>query len=476
MTLRRSTTCILLAITSFATAQTKATRHEYTVKKQAFEKTLSLTAQATPIDYTTIAIDPQRWNLFTIESLPANGSIVRKGSKFLTLDTTLIDDQIDLETRTLAIEERKLVKTKLEFEAFKINHAEDLENNKVDFEKKAADFKFFKEVEQPEQQTELKMKLLDAKEYLAYAEEEHSQLLKMYEADNLTEETEKIVLRRAKHQLKKMQQKLAKTEIEVNHELTVIVPRQLKERTALFERAKRDWELYQKTHSIDLEIRAHDLANQQKTFDNNAKKLEKLKHDRALMESLFTYNSNQPARIYYGAVINGVWEKEDASKFLKVGASIPARQPFLTLIVDKPNNYKFTTFLDKPAVSLLDRDTSYVLYTMSNPWTPLSVKATILAYQQTLNNKVQVDFTLNQVNDQINALSQAKINATVASYDSVITIPTKAITRKADGTCTARVKMAESDFKELVLKLGEEANGSIVVLDGLQEDQVVLMP
>ena len=44
------------------------------------------------------------------------------------------------------------------------------------------------------------MSLKTSEQYLAYAAEELNQLKKMYEADDLTEETEEIILQRAQYQ------------------------------------------------------------------------------------------------------------------------------------------------------------------------------------------------------------------------------------------------------------------------------------
>ena len=44
------------------------------------------------------------------------------------------------------------------------------------------------------------MSLKSSEQYLAYAAEELNQLKKMYEADDLTEETEEIILQRAQYQ------------------------------------------------------------------------------------------------------------------------------------------------------------------------------------------------------------------------------------------------------------------------------------
>ena len=63
------------------------------------------------------------------------------------------------------------------------------------------DFERFNQIDLPYEKKAAAMTLKSYRDSLAYATEELNQLKKMYEADDLTEETEEIILQRTKNQV-----------------------------------------------------------------------------------------------------------------------------------------------------------------------------------------------------------------------------------------------------------------------------------
>ena len=76
-----------------------------------------------------------------------------------------------------------------------------------------------------QQQGVLEVNLKIAEDYLAYEEEELKQLVKMYEADDLTEETEEIVLRRTRDDVERSRYRRALARQSLEKGLEVDVPR-----------------------------------------------------------------------------------------------------------------------------------------------------------------------------------------------------------------------------------------------------------
>ena len=69
------------------------------------------------------------------------------------------------------------------------------------------------------------MSLKTSEQYLAYAAEELNQLKKMYEADDLTEETEEIILQRAQYQYERAKFSHEAAKIRNEETLQVQLPR-----------------------------------------------------------------------------------------------------------------------------------------------------------------------------------------------------------------------------------------------------------
>ena len=114
------------------------------------------------------------------------------------------------------------------------------------------DLKRYKKIKRPHQQESAEIALKNAHDSLAYAEEELKQLRRMYESDDLTEETEEIVLTRAETAVERSKFSLKSAKIKKEEALSFKIPR---ESVTLEETAKRselDLKTSRKTHPVAL--------------------------------------------------------------------------------------------------------------------------------------------------------------------------------------------------------------------------------
>ncbi len=87
------------------------------------------------------------------------------------------------------------------------------------------DRKYYFDVQRPFNLKMADFNLKRARNSLEYTEEELRQLEKMYAADNVTEETEAIVLKRARDQLESAKVMVESSQISRDHELNFDIPR-----------------------------------------------------------------------------------------------------------------------------------------------------------------------------------------------------------------------------------------------------------
>ncbi|MGA2254081.1 MAG: hypothetical protein ABSG53_05410, partial [Thermoguttaceae bacterium] len=144
-------------------------------------------------------IRPQEWALLSVLKAVEHGAVVKQGDLVLALDTEKIDRAIvelraELELNELALKQATTQLAVME----KTAPLDDQANNRSR-RITEEDWKQFQEVEKPLLAKVTEYRLKATREMLEYAEEEYRQLEKMYKADDLREETEKIVLRRAKN-------------------------------------------------------------------------------------------------------------------------------------------------------------------------------------------------------------------------------------------------------------------------------------
>ncbi len=145
-----------------------------------------------------ISIKPEEWSMLTVESAAEHGAQVRQGDVLLSLETEKLDRAIADLRAELGLSEIALKQDEDHLRALEKTTPMDLETSQRAARVAEEDRKYFFEVDRPFRLKSAEFGLKVAKEFLEYDEEELHQLEKMYKADDITEETEQIVLKRAR--------------------------------------------------------------------------------------------------------------------------------------------------------------------------------------------------------------------------------------------------------------------------------------
>jgi RND family efflux transporter MFP subunit len=292
-------------------ATEKADAKKETKKKR---KTLKVEAKRMkidlPLDGTFVAremkevpLRPEAWSDFEIVEVVALGAKVHPGEVLIKFDDRKFNEAIaDLELEQ-RLNEIAIVKAEEELPRLEKTLTMDLAQAERGSKEAQEDFGRYTEIERP---MTVKSAEFMAKYYqfmLDYEQDELDQLKKMYEADDLTEETEEIVLKRQKNSVEFAEFSLESAKLNRDETLNVRLPRydvEIKEsleRTALaLARAKMAFQQDLNTARYQLEQRKQARA---KSLDRHAK----LTQDRGLME----IKAPVDGVVYYGPCVNGKW-------------------------------------------------------------------------------------------------------------------------------------------------------------------------
>ena len=157
------------------------------------------------MDSVEISVDTDHWNELKVIQPPKQGVLVKKGEILLRLDQQKLKRQIQNLSHELSILEidRNILQVELKL-------AENLAPLQLQELKRSEryvkeDFDRFQNIDLPFQKKSMEMNLKRSEDYLLYSQEELNQLKKMYAEDDLTEETEEIILQRAKNDVAYMQ-------------------------------------------------------------------------------------------------------------------------------------------------------------------------------------------------------------------------------------------------------------------------------
>lgn len=297
------------------------------VKKEPFRIEVTLDGIFEAQNTTELSLRPQEWALLSVLKAVEHGSVVKRGDLLVALDTEKIDRTIaDLQT-DLKLADISVKQAEEQLSALEKIATLDAEANVRYQRASEEDWKQYLDIAKP-----LNVKMADymlkmAQEGLEYQQEEYRQLEKMYKADDLTEDTEKIVLRRAKNSVDraKLNVEFAKASHDESKKFTL--PRQEEKLKDATQRALIDSNRIKVT--LPLAMSKHRLETQKLKIQRaqSEERLTKLLSDRAAM----TVKAPCDGVVYYGRCIRGKWSSS-SSDTLRRGATLMPNEVFMTVV------------------------------------------------------------------------------------------------------------------------------------------------
>lgn len=276
-----------------------------------------------------VRVDPKRWTQLVVTEAVPHGTRVGKGDVVVTVETEKLDEAIrDLEIGgrladlTHALMERELASLEkatprqLEFASRARRIAEE-------------DLKRYEEKERQLNEAANDANLKMSEFSRENAEEELAQLEKMYEQDDLTEETEEIVLKRARFQAEvaRLYEKFARD----NHERSVALglPRRLESIRKTAEAAALDQEHAEATLPLALDKLRLELEKSANERRKAAAQLADLQADRRRLP----ITAPTDGVVYYGRWRQGKWiDGEAAAQRLRPGGQLDPRETVVTIV------------------------------------------------------------------------------------------------------------------------------------------------
>ncbi|MFN9341154.1 MAG: biotin/lipoyl-binding protein [Planctomycetota bacterium] len=276
-----------------------------------------------------ITVSPKTAQAFKVVSAVPHGSVVKTGDLLVELDSEAFHDQLAEAERDLQAAEVAAKESQRELELFLEQHPIDVEQAELTWTQAQEDYKYFVEVEFPFDYKELEQSLKSAQDFLDYNHEELKQLEKMYKADDLTEESEEIVLRRARDDFNRSTFSFERTKQSSQRQREVGLPRLEKQRKTAHRLAELAY------HRSRLELSLAE-AKKRQAADKVKVALEKAARTLAELQAdagLFRVTAPIDGVVYYGKCVDGKWPgiAELGIKLRKHGAVQP-NEIFLTVV------------------------------------------------------------------------------------------------------------------------------------------------
>ncbi|MBX3414278.1 MAG: HlyD family efflux transporter periplasmic adaptor subunit [Pirellulales bacterium] len=305
----------------------------YTVTKEPFKVEVSLDGVFEAIQTSEIVLRPETWSEFVVESAVEAGTLVKKGDVLLKFDPRNIDWAIrDMEN------DRELSYLAIKQAEDELKHLEQESPLELEVAEQSArlitqELKNWENIDRAYYEKSNDYQLRYAKQYVENAEEELKQLDKMYAADDLTEETEEIILKRQREQVDQARFYFERAKIEHARTIEQEIPRQdesirLGARLAEIKLAR-----IQSRTPMELGRKKLELAKLRYEQSKTDERYAKLQHDRGLMEIY----APEDGVVYYGRPIRGEWSGSSGmAEQIRRGGNVSAQQALMTIVVPRP--------------------------------------------------------------------------------------------------------------------------------------------
>ena len=413
-----------------------------------------------PTKTQTLRLSPERWKTFTIQSVPPHGAEINAAEPLIVFKTEPIDKALVEEEEKVKMQELKLAIANRELTELQQKNALTLAGAKRQLDNAEADLAYHQSTALPARKEALAQSQLRAEDSLSYQKEELTQLLKMYEEDDITEETEEIILTRQKASVRNAENSLTDLKRRNARTLEIGLPRELVDMEQKIETSRIDYATAKLNLERNFEVKKLEVAKLERDLSNTRETLAKLESDRALFDVIAEFDGI----LVYGDFVDGQWKKGKTAEILKAGGNVPPNTTVLTLVAK-----------DSPLAiqALLDTEKAKELQASLTESGDSAPEVTIAPFPD-LNGKYLVTLPPQPAEPFQFPGQKDKTELVFYQTENAISIPRNALKTGEDGTSYVMVKLSEGDPEQRPVQLGKKNGQRVEVLSGLEVGQVIL--
>lgn len=439
------------------------------ITKGALKAKVTLDAVFESVEQTPVKLETKVWTDLTVLEAVPHGARVKKGDTLVKLDLEKITESIkeqeqDAPAAVITLETTVAELANLE-ETTPLRLATAKRTHRIANE----DLAYFESIGKAQREKNSKFSLRSAAERLDGAKEELKQLEKMYKADDLTEETEEIILRRQKFAVEGAQLSYDSSKLFHDRDFKTLIPREHETLKA----TKRDQDLALELSEVTLpkalakkRLDLDKLKRDQKKAD---KKFADLKKDLELM----SITAPADGIVYYGACENGKWTSGAVvAKKLQPTGKLMANEVFMTIV--NPAKMQLRAVATEADLANLKDGMKGAAAPVSAPDKKLAVKLEDLGLLPLPGGGFEAKLSFEKNSD---LRLMPGMNAKVAMGDSGRTdtlLAPKDSVFSEDKKHFVYVPKDDGKPEKRAVKTGENDGKMVEILDGLKEGDKIL--
>lgn len=275
-----------------------------------------------------VKTDFKTWTDLKIKTVAKQGNVAQ-GDMLVELDTESIDKAITeakfgLRSAEFA-QQLAALNTKRAAQSFELENA----IAKLSWQSAQEDNQYHKDITVPQREKDLKYDEKSAGYFLEYANDELDQLTQMYTEDELTEESEAIVLKRAQRGVESAERSRDRSMRRIQRNRKYQNPRSDQQQEHSFAKSRMEFEKSKVVLPIEKEKAEIALEKANFELSQKQKALKELTEDRAKM----TINAATGGILFYGECDRGKWTSAgNGGRDLKQNSKVPAKGVVMTVV------------------------------------------------------------------------------------------------------------------------------------------------
>jgi HlyD family secretion protein len=437
-----------------------------------FQKTISMAGYFAPNAATEISVSLETSLSLKVVNAAEHGARVRAGDLLVEFDARDAKEQLQQQEFAMAMQKLTLE------EADRENHIarlrDPLDEQFAELAKRRADedFASFTDREFPMSQRSVEQSMKSMKDYFDYTAEELRQLEKMYRADDLTEESEEIVLRRAKDDLERARFALEREELNYRRSVDLNVPRDKVNAQSQHRLAEIAWEQFRTLRPLLLEKRQIALKKMRMDVEKGERELAKFRSDL----KKFRIEAPHDGTVYFGKSTDGKFGNilEMQSK-LRAQGSVSPNEILMTVV--KAGSLAFVGSIPESEVALATCGSVANIVPTAYPQSRLEARVQHVAPIPGPDGTFQVHLEL-----QDDAPKKAVAGMTgrakwIAYFNAkALSIPNRYVHRDADNDDASYVFVLDSESKPVKqwVEAGVATGDRTEIVSGLAPDAKVV--
>jgi HlyD family secretion protein len=444
---------------------------ELIVEPKPFAVTQTLTGTVFPTDVVPLRVDAKSWTTFQILTIAEHGVAVKKGEVLVAFDAIEIDKKLADTKYAIATDELGLEQAKLELATFEKTMPDELAKVERAAKDAAEELDYFTKTRRKASEESAKYSLMYKEQQLASTKEELKQLLKMYEADDVTEETEEIILANQRAEVEFAEFGLRMEELDYKRAMEVTLPKEAISLTESRDKSALDLEAASKDMPRALQLKKLEVAEKETGLARWRELLADLEKDRGLFE----IKADSDGVFYYGAMEQGRWEGGDYAKELVVKGSAPTGKVFASFIPSTANLVVYSFPKQAEALALAVGKEG-IARLAGREELAIPVKVSSIGQSPLLDGTYEMELAATWPKEMKPVVGQ-ELAIKLVSYAKAdaLAVPVKSLDFGASGW-SVEVKLTDGKTERRAVTLGRSTGELTEIVSGLEAGQVVIVP